>query len=297
MGGGRIPGPQSQHKQPANINDGTLCRQPSPSAGPVGLACPTVAWLDDIGEAIKSSLARNLRRVKVLSLAHVDVWRLANDSALFFMSGLAIDADGSPQAYHEGDRGEGGLKPLDVMANSSDLIRDKGGNLHKQTAADPAPGFFVSPTSLTDSHITDPTNPRRYVNSGEIPYITLPGGTKYYDRAKKEHHHPSPFIAKLGVSLGDFAAVINTQNNQISYAIFAEIGPPGKIGEGSIALADELGIDSSPVNGGTAQKVVQYIIFPGSGNGEPRTLKEIKSAGEKLYGQWIMAGMELLVGW
>ena len=54
-----------------------------------------------------------------------------------------------------------------------------------------------------------------------------------------------------------------------------------RIGEGSVALAENLGIRSNARNGG-AHRGILYLLFPGSGNGRPRTIEEINSEGQKL---------------
>lgn len=104
------------------------------------------------------------------------------------------------------------------------------------------------------------------VDSEQIPYFVLPGG----------------WYAKKGISLGDIAAVI--YNDKVEYAIFADVGPAHKIGEGSIALAQALGHD--PLINGIVKvgidKDVIYIIFPGSGDGTPQDVGAIRSKGEAL---------------
>jgi hypothetical protein len=72
---------------------------------------------------------------------------------------------------------------------------------------------------------------------------------------------------QYGVRLGDIAAVRYGDN--VRFAVFADVGPRQKLGEGSMALADSLGINSNPRNGGTHRPEVEYIVFPGSGNGRP----------------------------
>jgi hypothetical protein len=76
--------------------------------------------------------------------------------------------------------------------------------------------------------------------------------------------------------------VLNAKNGRLAYAIFADIGPPAKLGEGSIALADALGIESNPKTGGLPFGVI-YGIFTGSGNGMPRKAAEIESEGKRLF--------------
>ncbi|MCF0064785.1 hypothetical protein MUK70_04025 [Dyadobacter chenwenxiniae] len=82
-----------------------------------------------------------------------------------------------------------------------------------QTAQDPAPGYYVSPTSLADKtkKIQDPN---RYVDSQEIPYIAI----------------PSKFSTQF--KLGDIALVVNKKNNLKCYAIFDDVGPSNKIEKG-----------------------------------------------------------------
>ena len=58
----------------------------------------------------------------------------------------------------------------------------------------------------------------RYVNAEAINLIVLPGGLS------------------LGEKLGDFAVVIHPGAQSVSYAVYADVGPAHKIGEGSIAL-------------------------------------------------------------
>ncbi|MBA3651272.1 MAG: hypothetical protein H0W66_07295 [Chthoniobacterales bacterium] len=97
-------------------------------------------------------------------------------------------------------------------------------------------------------------DPRRYVDSESIPYIVLPGG-------------------KLGgAKLGDYALVINTRTKDRVKAIVADSGPKNKLGEASIATAEALlgKSKSSPKTGGTDEKIIRYIVFPGSGDGQPK---------------------------
>jgi hypothetical protein len=86
--------------------------------------------------------------------------------------------------------------------------------------------------------------------------------------------------------LGDFATVVNFQNGKISAAIVAdESAPDLAVGEGSIALVEALGIDSSPRYGGK-DGAVAYLIYPDSGNGRPRPLQEIIVNSKQLFKAW-----------
>jgi len=68
--------------------------------------------------------------------------------------------------------------------------------------------------------------------------------------------------------------VFNTKDRtKRTSAIVADSGPSSKIGEASIRCSDlVLGAGrGNPKNGGTEQKIIRYIVFPGSGNGQPQT--------------------------
>jgi hypothetical protein len=141
------------------------------------------------------------------------------------------------------------------------IVTDRDGNPLIQQESDPFPGYYISCTSLSDEtkKFTDPT---RYVDASKIPYIALP-----------EH-----LADRGGARLGDFAVVMNLRNGKSSFAIYADIG---RLGEGSVALADALGVSSDARKGGQSDGIL-YLLFPGSGNLRPRTIGEIQNEGEKL---------------
>jgi hypothetical protein len=204
---------------------------------------------------------------------HTVAW--SDDSvagAFFYESGFAIDADGSPRAYHPTDRlGLDSLSHAGHRGNWWALVTDsktKNGTPVLQGAADPAPGYFVSTTALFDRTNTNPRDPRRYVDAEKIPYVVL---------------HPK---ALRYARLGDFATVLNLKNRKVSAAIVADESAANlPVGEGSIALAEALGIDSSPRRGGQDGKVV-FVIYPGSGNGKPREKQEILANANRLFEAW-----------
>jgi hypothetical protein len=204
----------------------------------------------------------------IVELASITVWKLPGGTTIAFKSGMMIDADGAPKAYHQEDG-----KALDLLANAGEegrwtsLVTDTGkpsGKPIVQGKSDPAPGYFVSTTALFDKN-KPAKNPARYVDASTIQYIALP-----------------PDAKEWGAKLGDFVVVLNAKNGRLAYAIFADIGPPAKLGEGSIALADALGIESNPKSGGLPFGVV-YGIFVGSGNGSPRKAADIEAEGKRLF--------------
>jgi hypothetical protein len=89
----------------------------------------------------------------------------------------------------------------------------------------------------------------------------------------------------LGAKLGDLGVIIRPGQSDYDYAVYADVGPPSKIGEASIALADALGIPSSPKSGGTAHGII-YIVFPGSGQGWPLSQAEIDQYAATLFAKW-----------
>lgn len=201
-------------------------------------------------------------------LVGTTVWKLPGGKAIAFKAGMAIDADGAPKAYHKDD-----AKALDNLANAGKpgawqaLVTDTGkpdGKPVVQGGGDPAPGYFVSTTSLFDKN-KPARSPARYVDASKVPYVAVP-----------------PEAMDWGVELGDLAVVMNGKNGRIAFAIVADVGPPAKLGEGSIALADAVGIASSPRDGGLPFGVV-YAVFIHSGNHAPRPVAEIDREGQRLF--------------
>lgn len=193
------------------------------------------------------------------------VWQLPGSQAFFFVSGMTIDADGAPNAYSPDDSGLDELANAGVPTHWDGIITDRDGNPLIQGESDPFPGYYISCTSLAD-RTKKFTDPGRYVDASKIPYVVLP-----------------PDVAdRGGAQLGDFAVVVNLRNGKSSYAIYADIGT---MGEGSIALADNLGIWSDARRGGESDGIL-YLVFPSSGNLQPRTIDEIQSEAEKLLNDW-----------
>jgi hypothetical protein len=106
------------------------------------------------------------------------------------------------------------------------------------------------------------------MDAATIPYVVL---------------HPK---ALNYARLGDFATVVNLQNGRSSGAIVADESAPNlPVGEGSIALAQALGIDSNPRTGGQDGNVA-YLIYQDSGNRRPRELEQIAIAAKQLFNAW-----------
>ena len=146
-----------------------------------------------------------------------------SNEAVYFRSGMAIDADGSPRARH-----------IDPYGQTKTSLRHTDG---------------------------------RAVNAETTHYYVLPMG-KY---------------KQYGVKLGDIAAV--RYGDKVQFAVFADVGPKAKLGEGSMALANALGIDSNPRSGGLHRPQVEYIVFPRSGDGTPMRNSAHEDLGKHYLGK------------
>jgi hypothetical protein len=107
----------------------------------------------------------------------------------------------------------------------------------------------------------------KYVDAENIPYFVLPAG----------------FYKDLGIKPGDIGCILH--QDKIEYAVFADVGPKDKIGEGSIKLVQLLGYDpfvDGKVKRGIPEDVI-YIVFPGSGDGTPQTPEDINDKGKDLF--------------
>ena len=212
-------------------------------------------------------------KIKLFKAHGVVVWSTPNRSlGIFYKSSLAIDADGAFRAYHPVDRlGLDSLAHAGHRGNWWALVTDneeKSGRPILQGDSDPAPGYYVSTTALYNADNSNVRDPRRYVDAAAIPYIVLHPKVLNYAR------------------LGDFATVVNLQNGKTSAAIAADESAPNlPVGEASIALAEALGVDSSPRTGGKNGDIA-YLVYPGSGNGKPRRVQEIVANSRDLFETW-----------
>ncbi|GAA4864847.1 glycoside hydrolase family 75 protein [Paenibacillus vulneris] len=197
--------------------------------------------------------------------------------AFFYRSIMDIDADGSPRAYNPQNTGLDDLSHAGRPGHWVGIVTHNGkpsGRPVIQKRTDPAPGFYVSQTALSDFNKRF-TDPNAYVNSEKIPFIVLPQRRNF------------------GAVLGDMAVVYNIKNGRLAFAVYADTDVG--IGEGSIALARVLGINSNPRTGGTGnQENVFYLVFPksGRGNGHIPTRREIIIKTQRLFREW--GGIQLL---
>jgi hypothetical protein len=185
----------------------------------------------------------------LIRIGHSNLYQV--DNAVLFTAGMTVDADGSPRAYNPVSS-----KGLDALANAGHpgnwwgIATNNGkasGEPVIQGDSEPAPGFYVSTTSLENFAFPE-TRQARYVDASTIPFIVL------------------PFGLGMGLKLGDLCLVYNNTTGDNDFAIYADTGPRDQIGEGSIALAAALKVPSSPRTGGVSAGIT-YVVFPGSGKG------------------------------
>ena len=88
----------------------------------------------------------------------------------------------------------------------------------------------------------------RPLNARRVPWFVLP---------------PRIIKAVPQVVLGCLGNATNAITGQNSPLVVADVGPDDKLGEGSIFLAEQLGIPSSPIDGGVNRRIVRVELFPG----------------------------------
>jgi hypothetical protein len=209
-------------------------------------------------------------QVEFFPLREQDLTVISVDGGVLFEAGMTIDADGAPNAYGPHNRG------LDYTANARgsqgwvSLVTDRKGHPVVQKRGSYR-GYYISTTSLQQGNVDNLRDPKRYIDATEVPYIAL----------------PPDFTAKFGIHLGDLAVVENQANGRAAYAVFADVGPKGRIGEGSIALARQLGIPSNPRHD-SAPDGVTYLVFPGSAlpAGRRITARRVRSSAGSFYRGW-----------
>lgn len=181
-----------------------------------------------------------------LRIDGINVYRRGN-VITFSDADLSIDYDGAPNAYAPVGFGS----PLDNLRNAGDgsrwwgLAVDTNGAPLIQGSNEPHPGYYISTTALT---WPGETRTRRYVDSTQISYLALP-----------------PAFKDLGAKLGDFALVSSQATGRKRGAIWADIGPKTKLGEGSLQLARALGVESRALR----KSGIDVTLWAGSGEGRP----------------------------
>jgi hypothetical protein len=171
------------------------------------------------------------------------------DLTFSYMGRAEVDADGSPRAYAPSNSG---LPTLDSLLNAKDgnlwcgIVTDSDGYPIVQSQSDPAPGYYVSTTSLQHQEYPK-EDPRRYVDSENVPYAVINGAIARKCR---------------GIVLGSRCTIQDTDTGQTIETVVADTGPSKKLGEMSIKSAALLGLDSSAKTGGSSSDRFLYSFFP-----------------------------------
>lgn len=188
-------------------------------------------------------------------------------AAYGWLSPVQIDGDGANgqtdgiPAYVPVDSG---LPHLDVVADGGHpgdwygMAVDGNGVRYTQKEGDYVPGAYISTTSL-QNHDFKPWQPDRYVDAAGIPFVALHFGWQ-------------------GFQLGDVGFCFNIKTRDSVAVIFADGGNTGELGEISVAAAKKLNIPSSPINGGTDEKLLFTLMFKGSTIGFPKSYDQILQA-------------------
>ncbi|WP_246843285.1 peptidoglycan-binding protein [Allokutzneria sp. NRRL B-24872] len=83
----------------------------------------------------------------------------------------------------------------------------------------------------------------------KLPFVVVPGVSSTWNHKG------------ANITGGTVAAVVH--KDKLAFAVVGDVGPTSAIGEGSYRLAELLGINPNPKNGGVSGAVVDYILFPG----------------------------------
>lgn len=178
------------------------------------------------------------------NIAGVDVhW---DGKILSWTAGMQIDADGSPRAYGPQNTGLDWTANAGKPGNWYGIVTDKDGKPVVQGPNDPYPGMFVSPTTYFRKQY-NANDPRRYLDSEKVVFAVIPGKLR----------------KMIGpVCIGCHCVVTNIKTGKKVIAVCGDVGPSNKIGEGSMALADALGINSNARKGGTSEKIIRCELYP-----------------------------------
>jgi hypothetical protein len=102
--------------------------------------------------------------------------------------------------------------------------------------------WFLPDTALHDSA-------GQPLDSAALPYVVVPSSSTTFN------------YSNYNIQLGADVAVIH--NGIVEYGVFGDTGPVDIIGEASYKMAQNLGINPDPANGGS-DGPVYYIVFKGS---------------------------------
>lgn len=177
-----------------------------------------------------------------------------DDGRVHFKGDADTDGDGGYRTYHP--ISSKGLDDLSNAHTGNDWYGcvTVNGEPVVQGPDDPAPGFYVSATSLhlpnEDGTPRAKTDPRKYVDSEKVKFIVVPPQIIHKTTGK--------------VVLGCKARVTRISTGKVIDAVVADSGPSTKDGELSIAAALALGVISHPTaRVGCDDVDFLYELWPG----------------------------------
>ena len=198
------------------------------------------------------------------------------DGSRMFLGQFFIDADGAPRAYHADD-----AVAMDNLLNAGEPgnwwalatdAKDCGptGQPIVQSKDDPAPGYYVVMTSMSDPVIEDCRRQGKYVDPEKIPYVALSQKIRPFNYGSNE---------------GALALVVNLRTGKRAFAVFADQAPDYGFGEGSLLLGKTLGLDPDPKIGGTNVRENVFVVFPDE-LGFTRDVEKIKTTARSAFHKW-----------
>jgi hypothetical protein len=165
-------------------------------------------------------------------------------------------ADGSPRAYGpEGCRPE----PLDYLDNAGypgnwwGVVTDKHGQPYVQQESSndqmhPYPSLYISCTAYFHSEFPD-YDCRRWVNPEEVMFSVIPSNVRGAVAPK---------------FLGCHATITDTKTKKTIECVCCEVGPSNHLGEASMLVCKEFGLNPDPKSGGSSDKKRWlYRFWPG----------------------------------
>jgi hypothetical protein len=211
-----------------------------------------------------------------------------------FSSGLNVNADGAPNAYHRvlgaATRDPGllhicnGVAVLERGANGRMVNRYSDFSVPGTSARCKADVFALQERGFPACEsgeclriFGDPafeaTDPRRYLDARSVPHFVLPGGES------------GPFGTEHGIRLGDLALI--AQGGRGVFAVFGDAGPADKLGEASPAVITRLAgaPDMTSRLPRAIPSGVTTLVLPGSradlAEMPPRSARVIAEAGQR----------------
>jgi hypothetical protein len=198
-----------------------------------------------------------MKSVVLMKIGGVPVYWDEEEGKITYTGEMTIDADGCPRAY-----GPEGCspKPLDYLGNAGydgnwwGIVTDSEGEPFVQKSGSkpkwPYPGLYVSTTAYIWSEY-DKYDSRRYVDSATVAFAVIPGNVR---------------MAVPPKFLGCACRVTDKKTKKVVSGVpCCDVGPSNHMGEGSMWLAHQFGLNPDPKCGGSSdRKRFLWEFWPGS---------------------------------